>query len=150
MEAVERGRRRAHDSALDLARPARRDQLAAERAEERLSYRRAPQRSQAFEPSYRRSQEGVAGEALQELRMVVVEPQREPHAFDRLLPRRADEHDAVRQLSRLRDLQLPVGLVNRPEDAAGCNARGVAAVAGGESEGVGPARSERGLDQLRV
>ena len=66
--------------------------------------------------------------------MVVVEPEREPHALDRLLARRAHEHDAVSQLSRLGDLEPAAHLVDGPENPAGCEARRVAAVPGRESE----------------
>ena len=55
--------------------------------------------------------------------MVVVEPEREPHALDRGLARRADEHGAVRQLARLCDFQPSAALIDGSEDAAGCDAR---------------------------
>ena len=82
--------------------------------------------------------------------MVVVEPEREPHALDRGLARRADEHGAVGQLPRLCDFQPSVVLIDGSEEAAGYDSCCIAAVPGRESEGVGAARSERRLDQRRV
>ena len=82
--------------------------------------------------------------------MVVVEPEREAHPLDRFFARCLDDKDAVRPLSRSGDLESALDLVHRPEDATGDDAGRVTAVAGREAERVGAARSERGLDQVKL
>ena len=81
--------------------------------------------------------------------MVVVETEREAHALDGRFARRAHHDGAVRKLSSLGDLKAVVDLIDRPEHAPANDPRRVAAEPGRESKGVGAARSERGLDQVR-
>jgi hypothetical protein len=150
VQAVDRGRCLPQDAALDLARPLRRNQLATERTQQRLCHGRAAKRPQAAQAANRPAQEGVARETPDELGMVVVEPEREAHPLDGFLARRLDDDRAVGPLARFDDLELAVDLVDGAETAAPGDARRVAAEPGRESKGVGAARSERGLDQLRL
>src|SRR5581483_7182038 len=82
VQAVEGGRRRADDGALELARAPGRDQLARDRAQERVGHRRGSRRPQPAEVTDRLAEQRVAREPTQELAVVVVEPEGEAHVLD--------------------------------------------------------------------
>jgi hypothetical protein len=128
VQPIERRSCRPDDAALDLARSPGCDQLAAERAEQCLSNRCAAKRPQPAERANRLSQERITREPFDELRVVVVEAERETHPLDRLFTRSLNEQDAVRLLSRGGDLEPAAYLVHRPEATACRDTRRVAAV----------------------
>src|SRR5262245_26309455 len=82
--------------------------------------------------------------------MVVLETEREAHALDGSFAWGAHDDGAVRKLSCLGDLQAAVDLVNGTQRPSADARRGVATEPGRQSERVGAARSERGLDQLTL
>ena len=84
VQPAELGRRCAHDRPLDLPRPARLDQLAGDGAQQRLRDRAGAHRAEAAEPADGLAEQRVAREPLQELGVVVVEPEREPDVVDAL------------------------------------------------------------------
>ena len=96
------GHRRADDPPLDRAGVPGEDQLAAERAQQRLGDRRRPDRPQAGQVPRRRPDQRVAPEAAQELGVVGVEGEAEAELLEPLLARRPQDDDPVGPLPGLR------------------------------------------------
>lgn len=100
LQAVAGGSGRSDDASLDLVRAPRLDQLAAERAQERMRDGVEPHRSQPGEPPDHVLQERVAREPSQERRMVVVEREHEAQALEPVVARGSQDDAAVSALPR--------------------------------------------------
>ena len=108
MQAVELGRRRAHDRALDLPRALRQDQLPGDRAQERLRDGAGAHRPQPANPLHRLAEQRIVREPRQELAVVVVEPEGEADVLDAALALRRDDDRPVGALGRVHPLQPAV------------------------------------------
>src|SRR4051794_10880451 len=150
METVARRCRGADDAALVLAREPAEDQLARDRAQERLRDSRRPQRAQPAQTARRLAEQRVAREAAQELRVVVVEPEREAAVLAARVAVGADEDRAVDALPRLHTLEPAVDRDRGTIGAVGDDARRVAPEPPREPERVRPTRSEVGGDHRTI
>ena len=106
VQAAELRRGRAHDRPLDLPRSARLDQLAGNRAQERLRDGAGTHWPEPAQLPDALAEEWVARVALEKLRVVIVEPEREPHVVDAGVARGRDDHRAVGLLQRVDALEL--------------------------------------------
>ena len=118
---------------LDLPRPTRLDQLPGDGAQQRVRDGRRADRPQAADPPHRFAEQRVAGEAAEELRVVVVEAEHEAHVLDTGLAVGGDHDRAVGALRRLHLLEPAVDRDRRAEDALGTSTR-VASAAASASE----------------
>jgi hypothetical protein len=130
------------DPPLHRARLAREDQLPAEGAEERVRNRRGPQRPQAAQHPDGAADERVAAEPEDERRVVVVDPEAEPHLLERLLAGRAHVQRPVRPLPGDRAAARELGV----EDRVAERSRRVAGQPCGEPERIRTARAHVGDD----
>ena len=132
VEVVGDGHRRANDAPLECPGTSRVDQLPAERAQERLRDRRDAQRPKPAKVAGRSTDERVAGEALEEGRVVVVEREHEAKSFQRRLAGRAHEHAAVGVLPSRRALDAVGARQRHRQHAVAEHAGGVAREPRGE------------------
>src|SRR5580765_4631401 len=142
--AGQRRRERADHGALDLARPARLDQLPADGAQQRVGDGRGPKRPQPALTPDRFADQRVTGEALDELGVVVVDREDEAELVDPGLTRRPQLDGAVRLLPGSAG---PAARKPGDEHAVDHAAGRVAPVPQGGAEGVGAPRPNRGRDQ---
>ncbi len=98
--------RRADDRALELARVLRRDQLSAERAQQRARDSGRPHHAQPAQLADRLPQQLVVGETPQELRVIVVQREHEAQSRDDALIRRAHFDRAFGTLPRAHELAV--------------------------------------------
>ncbi len=103
-----------------------------------------PQHPHPAQPSQRRAEQRVVGEAAHELGVVVVDGEDEAHQLEAGLRLRRDPHRPVRELRGGGGLRQ-----ERVEAAAGEAPRRVGGEAGGEGERVGAARSDVELERHR-
>ena len=103
-------------------------------------------RPQAAQAPDRLAEERVAGEAGQELGVVVLQAEHEAHMLDARFAFGADEDRSVRRLGGLHPFE-PAGNRDRhAQQSVAYLAGRVAPMAGGQSQGVRAARRETGVD----
>jgi hypothetical protein len=146
VQPSERGAGRADDRTLDLARAARLDQLPGDCAEQRLRDRGGAHRPQAANAAQRLGEQRVAREPMEEIGVVVVEPERESHVVDARVALGRNHDRPVGPLKRMHRFE-PVAdpqrrAVGPVDDDAGRVGRKAARLA----EGVWPGRAELGAD----
>src|SRR5579884_4412403 len=147
VQPVELRCRRAHDQPLDLARALREDQLPRERPQESVCDGGRAERSQAAQRADRPAQQRVVAEALEELGVVVVEPEDEADVLHAGLALGAHAHDAVGALPRAYPLEPAVDRDRRAVRPVGDDARRVAREPRRGAQRVRPARTQVGGDR---
>ena len=105
MEPAELARRGADHGALVLSGLARGDQLSGYRAQQGVRDRGGSHRPHAAQMLDRPAEQGVVGESLQELGVVVVDAEHEAHPVEAFLAERLDVDRAVVVLPRARLLE---------------------------------------------
>ena len=138
---------------LDPLGLARLHELAADRLQERVRYRRRPQRPQAVEEADRPAEQRIAGEALEKGRVVVVRGEHEAQALERLGGASALQPDAERPVGALPhagERGLAAALEHEREDSVPEAPGGVAGGPRRERERVRRSREEGGLESQRV
>src|SRR5581483_4821544 len=146
MEVAELRCERADDRPLDLARTARLDQLAGDRAEQRLRDGCRTQRPQPAHVLQCLAEHRVAGERAQELGVVVVQAEHETDVLDARLAVGRDDDRPVRALHGVHALEALLDADGRPVGAVGDDAGCVAPEPARQAEGVRPLRAELGAD----
>ena len=133
MEAVQLRHGRAHHAPLDRAGAPGLDQLSAQSTEERLRHGGDPQRPQPAQPPRRLAEQRVAGEALQERRVVVVQRQHKAKPLDGGRAWCTKDHRAVGSLRRADHLKPVLDGEQRRDRAVAYDARRVTREARGQS-----------------
>ena len=133
------------DPPLHRAGLAREDQLAAQRAQQRVGDGGEPDRAQSAQPAHRGPEQRVALEAEDERRVVVVDPEAEAELLEGLVSGRAEADDPVGLLPG----DAAAGGEHGREHAVAEGARRIAGVARGERQGVRTAWTQLGADHRR-
>ena len=143
-------RARAQEPRLDPAGLARRDQLSAERAQERVRDRRRAERAQAAQAQRRVADQRIRAESPQELRVVGVDGEHEAQALEGRLRLGAVEPHPERPVPDLPhacERGAAVGLEDAGEEAVAKDARTIAGSARRQLERVGAAGADGRLER---
>ena len=144
LQAADRVRRCADEPPLDRARLARRDQLADDRAQERVRDRRRADRTQALQVADGACEQLVVAETLEERRVVVVRAEHEAKLCEPGFGLGAEDEPAVRKLACRGS--LAVGQ-HTGEDTVAEPPRRVRCAPSGERERVRAAWPDRRLER---